>query len=188
MCWIEIANTEISEPRSSAVRERCSRGAVADASRGDRIADGFCARPEDVRDRRSNGHALLERLRLARNGCPRPPRRRRDLRRRHAPCQRASTDSLTGRQHRAGRRVRPGAGPSPNTGAILNLDRDRDPKYNTTDVPRIGPRDSPPPHEPAPRRTRHLDDHARVWPKGWRFAPRKPVVRRSVCRHGRGHG
>jgi len=166
MCWIETANTEISEPRSSAERKGCARRADADASRGDSIADGLPARLEDVRERRSNGHALLERLRLARNGRPRPPRRRRDLRRRHAPRQRASTDPLAGRQHRAGRRVCPRGEPSANTGANLNLNLDPDPKYNTADVPRIGPRDSPPPHEPAPGRTRPLDDHARVRPQG----------------------
>ena len=160
MCWIETANTEISEPRSSADRKECERRADADARRGHRIADGLPTRPEDVRGRRSNGHALLQRFRLARNGRPWPPRRRRDLRRRHAPRQRASTEPLAGRQHRAGRRVRPRGEPSANTGANLN------PKYDSPDVPHIGPRDSPPPHQPASGRTRPLDDRARVWPQG----------------------
>jgi hypothetical protein len=81
--------------------------------RGESGPDGLPARPQNVCDGSGDGHALVERLRLARHRRAWPSRRHRDVRRRHAPRQRASTDVLARQQHRTQRRLRPCREPHP---------------------------------------------------------------------------
>jgi hypothetical protein len=113
----------------------------ANAGQRDRGPDGLPVRPPDVRGGSGDGHALVERLRLARHRRAWPSRCHRDVRRRHTPRQRASTDVLARRQHRSrrGHRRRRERRPNPNPNPNLN------PGLNTTDLPRIGPRTPAPP-------------------------------------------
>jgi hypothetical protein len=118
----------------------------SNAGRRDRGQDGLPVRPQTVRGGSSDGHSLVEQLRLARHRHPRSSRRHHDVGRGHAPRQRASMVVLAQQQHRTRRRLRPRREPhlKPNPG------------LNTTDVPAsgLGPASPPPPHA-APSRRPH---------------------------------
>jgi hypothetical protein len=79
------------EPRISAERKVAQPRAHTHPRRRDLRANGLATRSQDLRDSRSDGHAQLQRLRLARHRRPGPPRRRTHLRSRHVARPRAQT-------------------------------------------------------------------------------------------------
>jgi hypothetical protein len=171
---VETASSEITEPRSGVGRKVGEPRTIADSWRRNRRADGFPTGTQDVRGGGGDRHALLERFRLARLRQPRSSWRHRDLWRRHAPRQRATTNTLAGWKHGARWRICPCGGIHSPADANTNT-LDDIPHFRTLTRAHV--------HADSPRRTLALDERIRTRSLGWRRASSaRMVVPHTVLR------
>jgi hypothetical protein len=162
---VETDNREITEPRSGVDRKVGEPRTIADSSRRNRHADGLPTGTQDVRDGRCDRHALVERFRLARHRQPRSSWRHRDLWRRHAPRQRATTNTLAGWKHGARRHIRRRReGHSPANASTLD------------DIPHFRTHTPAHVHADSSWRALALDEHVRTRSLGRRRASSERMV------------